>query len=93
MGVRYYRAPWRTRTQLACSDWRRVVGAAHVLTTAADVAPYTVDWRGRYHGAALRSRAPASTAEVAAVVTLCADARVADRSAGRQHRHVRRRDA
>ena len=54
----------------------RVVGAAHVLTTASEVAPYTVDWRGRYHGSACAVVRPASTAEVAAVVTLCAGARV-----------------
>jgi FAD/FMN-containing dehydrogenase len=54
----------------------RVVGAAHVLTTASEVAPYTVDWRGRYHGRACAVVRPASTAEVAAVVTLCAGARV-----------------
>jgi hypothetical protein len=54
----------------------RVVGAAHVLTTASELAPYTVDWRGRYHGSACAVVRPATTAEVAAVVTLCADARV-----------------
>jgi len=54
----------------------RVVGAAHVLTTASEVAPYTVDWRGRYHGSACAVVRPATTAEVAAVVTLCAGARV-----------------
>jgi FAD/FMN-containing dehydrogenase len=54
----------------------RVVGAAHVLTNASELAPYTVDWRGRYHGSACAVVRPATTAEVAAVVTLCADARV-----------------
>ena len=54
----------------------RVVGAAHVLTSASELAPYTVDWRGRYHGSACAVVRPATTAEVAAVVTLCADARV-----------------
>ena len=54
----------------------RVIGPAHVLTTPSGMAPYTVDWRGRYHGSACAVVRPATTAEVAAVVTLCADARV-----------------
>ncbi len=54
-----------------------VVGAEHVLTSAGDVAPHTTDWRGRYRGAALAVVRPSSTAEVAAVVAACADARVA----------------
>jgi FAD/FMN-containing dehydrogenase len=48
------------------------VGAPHVLTAAADVEPYLVDWRGRYRGAALAVVRPGSTAEVAAVVQVCA---------------------
>ncbi|HET8876153.1 MAG TPA: FAD-binding oxidoreductase [Casimicrobiaceae bacterium] len=54
-----------------------IVGAHHVLTSTADVAPYVVDWRGRYHGAARAVVQPASTAEVAAVVRACADTGVA----------------
>jgi FAD/FMN-containing dehydrogenase len=49
-----------------------VVGAAQVLTAAADVAPYLTDWRGRYHGRARAVVRPQSTAEVAAVVEACA---------------------
>jgi len=52
------------------------VGSAHVLTAAADTAPYLVDWRGRYHGTTPAVVRPGSTAEVAAVVGLCADAGV-----------------
>ena len=52
-----------------------VVGSGHVLTAAADAAPYLVDWRGRYRGAARAVVRPASTAEVAAVVAACAEAR------------------
>jgi FAD/FMN-containing dehydrogenase len=55
---------------------RSVVGSGNVLTAAADVAPHLVDWRGRYRGAALAVVRPATTAEVAAVVAACADARV-----------------
>ena len=53
-----------------------IVGGANVLTAAADVAPHTTDWRGRYRGAARAVVRPATTAEVAAVVAACADARV-----------------
>lgn len=49
-----------------------IVGAAHVLTAAADIAPYVSDWRGRYVGAALCVVRPADTEEVAAVVRACA---------------------
>ncbi len=35
--------------------------------------PWLTDWRGRYSGAALGMAAPASTAEVAAFVKLCAE--------------------
>jgi FAD/FMN-containing dehydrogenase len=50
------------------------VGAAHVLTDAADVAPYLTDWRKRYTGRAQAVVRPATTAEVAAVVRICAQA-------------------
>jgi len=56
---------------------RNVVGDAHVLTAAADVAPYCTDWRERYHGDAACVVRPASTTEVAAVVAACAAANVA----------------
>jgi FAD/FMN-containing dehydrogenase len=43
------------------------------LTRDADlVAPWLTDWRGRYSGRALALASPASTAEVAALVKLCA---------------------
>jgi FAD/FMN-containing dehydrogenase len=53
-----------------------VVGRDHVLTDPSDVEPYVVDWRGRYRGAVRAIVRPAGTAEVAAVVALCADAHV-----------------
>ncbi|OYW44437.1 MAG: hydroxyacid dehydrogenase [Sphingomonadales bacterium 12-68-11] len=40
------------------------------------LAPWLSDWRGRFHGRALALASPASTAEVAALVTLCAAHRV-----------------
>jgi FAD/FMN-containing dehydrogenase len=52
------------------------VGGAQVLTAAADIAPYITDWRGRYHGRAQAVVRPGSTAEVAAIVRVCAEARV-----------------
>jgi FAD/FMN-containing dehydrogenase len=55
---------------------KNVVGSEHVLTRAADMAPYVVDHRGRYHGVASAVVQPRSTAEVAAIVRLCNDANV-----------------
>ncbi|MGE5468558.1 MAG: FAD-binding oxidoreductase [Ignavibacteria bacterium] len=56
---------------------RSAIGAPHVLTDPADVAPYVRDWRGRYEGQALCVARPASTAEAAAVVKHCVAAGVA----------------
>jgi FAD/FMN-containing dehydrogenase len=56
---------------------KAIVGDAHVLSASDDVAPYLTDWRGRYHGATLAVVKPATTAEVAAVVTMCAQQGVA----------------
>ena len=53
-----------------------IVGSEHVLKTAADMAPYLNDWRGRYHGSAQCVVRPGSTREVSAVVTACAAAGV-----------------
>jgi len=54
-----------------------VVGERNLLTGADDSAPYLTDWRRQFHGPALCVARPASTAEVAAVVRLCAAAGVA----------------
>ncbi|NDY90944.1 FAD-binding oxidoreductase [Ideonella livida] len=53
------------------------VGAAHVLTDAAEMAAFLRDWRGRFHGQALAVVRPGSTPEVAAVLRLCHGHRVA----------------
>ena len=53
-----------------------IVGHTHVLTSASDVEPYVVDWRGRFRGAARAVVRPANAAEVGAVVKLCVDAGV-----------------
>lgn len=52
---------------------RHAIGAQYVLTEAADVAPYLLDRRGRFSGAACAVVRPASTEEVAAIVLLCND--------------------
>ena len=49
-----------------------IVGAANVLTAPEDTKPYYTDWRRQYHAAAECVVRPAATAEVAAVVALCA---------------------
>ena len=49
-----------------------LLGAAHVLRGEADCAPFLVDWRKRYRGRALAVALPGDTAQVAAVVQLCA---------------------
>jgi FAD/FMN-containing dehydrogenase len=54
-----------------------VVGKAAVITDPQEAAPYATDWRKRYFGIPLAVVKPASTAEVAAVVKLCAAARTA----------------
>ena len=50
----------------------QVVGDAHVLTEAADTAPFFTDWRRQYSAAGECVVRPASTAQVAEVVRLCA---------------------
>src|SRR5687767_13643279 len=54
-----------------------IVGGANVLTEAADMKPYTVDWRKQYAAAAECVVRPASTHEVAQVVAACARESVA----------------
>jgi FAD/FMN-containing dehydrogenase len=54
---------------------RQAVGVEQVLTDATTTAPFLTDWRGRYTGSAQAVVRPASTAEVAAVVRLCAESR------------------
>lgn len=49
-----------------------IVGPAHVLTDPEETKPYRVDWRRQYSGPAACVVRPASTAEVSAVVALCA---------------------
>src|SRR5256885_11813955 len=53
---------------------RDIVGAANVLTAPQDTRPYFTDWRRQYSASAECVVRPASTAEVAAVVKMCAEA-------------------
>jgi FAD/FMN-containing dehydrogenase len=55
---------------------RALVGAPHVLT-GADAAPYLIDQRRRFTGNALAVLRPADSNEVAALVRLCAQHRIA----------------
>ena len=56
---------------------KSVVGPKGWLDLPADLAPQLVDWRRRYQGETPLLVRPASTAEVADVVRLCAEAGVA----------------
>ena len=53
-----------------------VVGAAGILTDPEAMAPFSTDWRKRYTGRPLAVVCPASAAETAAVVRVCAAERV-----------------
>lgn len=52
---------------------RAAVGAQGMITDAADLEPYVVDWRGLFRGVTPAVVRPASTEEVAAVVRICAE--------------------
>ncbi len=56
---------------------RAIAGPAHVLTAAADTAPYYGDWRRQFRAEGLCVVRPADTAQVAAVARQCAAAGVA----------------
>jgi D-lactate dehydrogenase (cytochrome) len=56
---------------------RALVGDAALITDGQDIVAYATDWRKRYFGKPLAVVKPASTAEVAAVMRLCAETRTA----------------
>ncbi len=56
---------------------RERFGDKAVTTDPNDIAPWTTDWRGRFHGHAPAILSPASTDQVAAIVALAAQSRVA----------------
>ncbi|MGX7951791.1 FAD-binding oxidoreductase [Tsuneonella sp. HG249] len=53
-----------------------LLGPKGFTTDAEAMSPWLTDWRGRFTGRALAMASPASTAEVAALVALCARNRV-----------------
>lgn len=53
-----------------------ILGPRGLTRDAELMEPWLTDWRGRYHGNAIALASPASTAEVAALVMLCARHRV-----------------
>jgi FAD/FMN-containing dehydrogenase len=55
---------------------KAIVGPKGFIADPADMTPYLDDQRGLYHGAARLVVRPASTEEVAAVVRVCAEARI-----------------
>ena len=55
---------------------RERLGAKAVITDRAEIEPWLIDWRGRFHGEAQAILAPASTEEVATIVALAAERRV-----------------
>ncbi|MEW7847173.1 FAD-binding oxidoreductase [Massilia aurea] len=65
-----------TSAQAFLQHLRAIVGTDHVVTHEADMATYLADWRGRYNGRARAVVLPLDTAQVAAVVRLCAGAGV-----------------
>lgn len=52
------------------------LGPSGVVTDPDDIAPWTTDWRGRFHGSTAAILAPASVAQVSATVALAAELRV-----------------
>lgn len=50
-----------------------IIGESNLLTEAADMASYLVEPRNLFHGKALGIARPGTTAEVAAIVALCAE--------------------
>lgn len=57
------------------SQLAKLLGPKAFTHDATEMAPWLSDWRGRVHGNAAAMLSPATTAEVRAIVRLCADAR------------------
>jgi FAD/FMN-containing dehydrogenase len=56
---------------------RQVVGPQGLITDPRELTPYVEDWRGLYHGATAAVVRPANSAQVAAVIEICAETRTA----------------
>jgi FAD/FMN-containing dehydrogenase len=66
-----------TRKDAFCDAAAALLGPRGFSREAEVMAPWLTDWRGRYTGRALALASPGSTAEVAALVRLCAQHRIA----------------
>ena len=67
-------APATTMTPAGLiTRFTNLLGPVGVLTGESDTASYCTDWRDLYHGRALAVLRPASTAELAGLVRLCAE--------------------
>ena len=64
-------------TEAFLSEAAKLLGPRGLTQDADVIAPWLTDWRGRYTGRALAMASPADTAEVAALVKLCAAHQVA----------------
>jgi D-lactate dehydrogenase (cytochrome) len=65
-------APSTAMRQAFLAHSRTLLGDGHVCTSAADMAPFLTDWRGRHTGLALAVLRPGSVQQVAEVVRACA---------------------
>lgn len=65
-----------------------IVGPAHALSQAQDIAPYLVESRGLYHGSTPLVLKPASTEEVSAILKLASKTRTPIVPAGGRTGHV-----
>ena len=54
------------------ADAAALLGPRGLTRDAEIMEPWLTDWRGRFHGQALALASPDSTAQLAALVTLCA---------------------
>lgn len=63
--------------QLLLARLADLLGPRGFITDRAMIAPWLTDWRGRFHGDSLALLAPDSREQVAAIVRLAAEARVA----------------
>jgi FAD/FMN-containing dehydrogenase len=71
-------APPRAGLPSALADrLRAVLGTKGLLTDQAAIAAHSTDWRNLFHGSALAVLRPATTAECAEAVRLCAEAGIA----------------
>src|SRR6478735_988281 len=59
------------------AKFRKIVGDKHAQTDAADIAPYTTEERGLFHGHSPLVLRPGSTAEVSAICKLANEHRIA----------------